>query len=236
MRDREPDDELGDLLESTFRSYAGEAPQAHHGELAATARRRVRNRRRSLVTTAAAAVVFVVIGGVWNAIGPGYDGGSAADSAAGEAASGATRDGGSSTPDLTSGSHPTRLQPLLARWVTYRGVQVSVPDGWTIGVANRPWCSSQGDLATAGASRNKGEVGVPGPVPDVVCPQEAPPVSELRQHVWMTPSTAKPGRQTRQLGDGWTRDIVVIGGVRVEVQTHKDPELRRELLAAIRIV
>lgn len=219
------DEELGDLLEATLRSYADEAPQAHHGELAATA---------------ATVLVAVAIGGTWSAIGPGPSA-TTADSAAGEAAGG-TRDqnGPASKPS-------SELSPEFRsggwRSVTYRDVQVSVPVDWVTGVTGWPWCVPQPDpSATSTALPGEDEttpggwLGLPGKVPDIVCTPAAAPVTQLGQHVWLSPTTEKSGRRTVQLGGGWIRDTVVLNGVSVEVQTRSDPGLRRDLLAAIRIL
>ena len=223
MRDEESDGRLGDLLGSTLRAYADEAPRAHHGELAATARRRVRVRRRKVVGTAAAVVAFAGIGGAWTALDTGGDGTVA--SSGGDEAPGAAREGGS--PTFARSGTATGAQV-----VTYRGVAIPVPDGWTTGISNWPWCVQQEQPASGGTST--GEVGVPGPVPDIVCPQSSAPVSKLSQHVWLSPSTAEPGRRTEVLGAGWIRDTVVVPGVAVEIQTRNNPALRNRFLAAVK--
>ena len=235
MRDEEPDDELGRLLGSTLRTYADEAPQAHHGELAATARKRVRGRRRALVGTAAAVVAFAGIGGVWSAL----DDDLGADTAASGAAAGEADTGNREAQDPglpRSGDLSTLADRGGIRSVTYRGVQVSVPENWTTGVTNWPWCLSRTVPQFADAGQTQGEVGLPGSIPYLACRPVRTPVSKLGVHVWLSRTTEKPGRRTEQLGDGWVRDTVVINGVAVEVQTRNAPELRRSLLAAIRVV
>lgn len=229
------DEELGDLLEGTFRSHADDAPQAHHGELAATARRRVRRRRHAMVGTAAAIVAFAGIGVVWTALDPVADTGTAdsAGSAAGGLPEADRRDVG--TP-MASQATPAQLDPASAKAVVYRGVQVRVPATWITGVSGWPWCLPPNRPAAASRGQRNGELGLPGAVPAVGCNPVRTPVDELGEHVWLSPSAAEPGRTTERLGGGWIRDTVVINGVAVEVQTHGNPALRRDLLAAIRIV
>lgn len=225
MRDEETDGRLGDLLGSTLRAYADEAPQAHHGELAATARRRIRGRRHKVVGTVVAVVAFAGIGGAWTALQPQGNG----TATAGDEAAGAARDSG--VPTFARSGTATGSTPADTRVVTYRGVAIPVPDGWTTGTSNWPWCLQQEQPASGGTST--GEVGVPGPVPDVACPESSAPVAKLSQHVWLSPSSAKPGRRTEALGAGWIRDTVVVPGVAVEIQTRNNPALRSRFLAAV---
>ncbi|HEY3002221.1 MAG TPA: hypothetical protein VGJ44_07700, partial [Kribbellaceae bacterium] len=99
---------------------------------------------------------------------------------------------------------------------------------WTrYGVSGAPWC--------VGGQRT-GEIGRPGPVPAIACTGRIP-LDKLGEHVWLT--TVAGGVQkprTDQLGDGWVRDRAMVGNVEIEVQTHRQPAVRRHILDSARLI
>jgi hypothetical protein len=87
--------------------------------------------------------------------------------------------------------------------------------------------------------QDKGEVGRPGPAPAIGC-NELVPIAKLGEHVWFDGTTAvgppARGRRSQQLGGGWVRDILRVGTVTIEVQTHSNPGLRDHILGSVRQV
>jgi hypothetical protein len=217
------DDELGSRIEEALRLHADDAPRARTGDLAWTARRRLRRRRRAVIGAAALTVGMVALGSAWSSLGgSGYD-----DSA------GSTDSGQAEAPvPLPSAQDGARAAQADGwRWESFGGIEVSVPANWTYGVSGAPWCIDDRGQAN-------GEVGRPGPVRSIGCP-DVVPVGVLGEHVWLSRTTegvAKSGRTTQDLGSGWVRDVVKVGSVSIEVQTRASPSVRSRILSSVRQV
>jgi hypothetical protein len=144
-------------------------------------------------------------------------------------AAGCGSDQAVSTPpvDRVAGTSPQAAPGW--RWESYGGVQVSVPVGWNhYGTADSAWCV--GDRGQAA-----GEIGRPGPILMIKCPDRIP-LGKLGEHLWLSSSTERAARRSEQLGDGWVRDLVIVGNVSIEVQTHGHPGVRRHILDSVREV
>jgi hypothetical protein len=219
------DEDLDTRIEEALRLHADDAPRARTGDLAATARRRLRRRRQAMIGTAAVAVAAVALGGTWSTLG-------GPTSSSNETASSADSagEGKAVVPAPPSAAEPGGAWSAPGwRWESFGGVEVSVPATWSYGVSDAPWC-------TAGNhGQPDGEVGRPGPTERIRCPDPTP-VDKLGQHVWFSRTAGgRPVRQ-QQLGGGWVRDMLVADGVSIEVQTHANPAVRDHILSSVRRV
>lgn len=227
-----PEDErIGRALQAR----ADGAPRAEDlgWDLAATARRRVRRRRHATMTAAATLVAVVGFGGFWSLAGP-------------DVFPAATSGNDSAGNGEAASAPETNLPPTVAkpqdrggtteattgwRWESYGGVEVSVPANWSYGISDAPWClNDRGQI--------NGEVGRPGVVRSIKCP-DIVPIYHLGEHVWLsgTEEGRPKGRPaTEDLGEGWIRDTILVGGVRIEVQTHANPGVRDRILKSVREV
>ncbi len=216
----ERDEEFGRLVASALKDHAADAPRAF--DLAGDARRRLHRRRRRVMGAAVTAVAVIAVGSAIATNGlPSMNSEQATSAGAGDAA----KD--------SADAPPTMPKPDSAaggsgwRWESYGGVQVRVPAAWTYGVSGSPWCIP----TEAGKPRGErdGEVGRPGPVPSIGCPAVVPS-SALGQHVWFSRDEGPP--ELRPV-PGWYRDVKIIDGVRIEVQT-RTAALRDAIIGSIR--
>lgn len=217
------DHELDSRIERALHARAGDAPTSGDlaGRLASTARGRVHRRRNRRIGAAAAIAVVATLGGVWSAIG-----GPESFTASNDSASGGSAE-----------RQPEPIAPTAGkdsggsgwRWESYGGVQLQVPAGWGYGVTRAPWCS-------AGAARQAdGEVGRPGSIGYVKCPDPVP-ATRRGQHVWFSrDESVRTSEGIRDLGAGWSLTVRTVGEIQIEVQTH-DPAVRDQILASIREV
>lgn len=218
----ENDERFGDLVATALRQHADDAPRAF--DLAGDARRRLHRRRKRVMGAAVAAVAVVAVG---SAVAT-----DSLPSVRTDASNGAA--GAGSAAEDRADQPPTRPQPESAagsawRWESYGGVQVRVPAAWAYGVSGSPWCVP----TEAGEPRGErdGEVGRPGPVPSIGCPVVVPP-SALGQHVWFSRDEGPPELAPVA---GWYREVSVIDGVRIEVQT-RTAALRDAIVGSIRVI
>lgn len=217
------DRELDQRIERALHARAGDAPTSGDlaGNLASTARGRVHRRRNRRIGAAAAIAVVATLGGVWSAIGGPESFTGSNDSASGGSAE----------------RQPIPVAPTAGkdsagsgwRWESYGGVVVQVPAGWGYGVTRAPWCSA------AAARQTDGEVGRPGSIGYVKCPDPIP-ANRRGQHVWFSrDESVRTSGETRDLGAGWSLTVRVVGEIQVEVQTS-DPAVRDHILGSIREV
>jgi hypothetical protein len=217
------DEDLDTRIEEALRLHADDAPRARTGDLAATARRRLRRRRQAVIGTAAMAVAAIALGGTWSAL-------SGITTASNDAAtSGAAGEGkaGEPVPPSAADQGGARSVPGW-RWESFGGVEISVPATWSYGISDAPWCADN-------RGQPDGEVGRPGPIRHVRCPDPTP-LDKLGQHVWFSRTVGVRPALRQQLGGGWVRDVLVAGGVSIEVQTHANPAVRDRILSSVRRV
>jgi hypothetical protein len=219
------DEDLDTRIEEAFRLIADDAPRARAGDLAATARRRIRRRRQAVIGTAAVAVAAVALGGTWSALGnfSTQSNSTTSGSAAGSAAE------GKNVPQPRTQSDLGAASAAGWRWESFGGVEISVPATWSYGISHAPWC------IPGEPGQPNGEVGRPGPVRRILC-NDPVPFDKLGQHVWFSRTAgAKPVVQ-QQLGGEWVLDVLVVDGVSIEVQTHANPAVRNTILSSVRRV
>ena len=228
------DRELDERIERALHARAGDAPTTDDvpWSLASTARKRVQRRRNRRMGVAATLAVVATFGGVWTTIG----GSESFNSSEPESAGGGTgSDSRADKPGIApspSRESDTRGSDPGWRWESYGGVEVQVPSGWTrYGVARQPWCSIEGQQG-----QQQGEIGRPGPIGYVKCPDDVP-VDKLGEHVWLSDvsdGTVRVAAPAKNLGAGWVRDVVVVGRVEIEVQTRGNSAVRDRILGSVR--
>ncbi|TDV56607.1 hypothetical protein [Actinophytocola oryzae] len=120
---------------------------------------------------------------------------------------------------------PTATRPHPAwRWESYRGIEVQVPPDWGYGVPGRSWCAG----TERGAPR-PGAVGRPGPVQDVRCMPDYPPVDQREN--WLVFGGNEAG--VHRYDAGWVEETRRLHGGSVTVFTD-DAALRRAILGSVR--